>query len=143
MQLHDGSSQGPNPAHERSQPPNRRSLRWLNPAESHVETAAYRLRWCAPMKFLLIALALLGGCMVGDPTMPVDDDLPPAQSEASLANNPRTAFNYFVSKGLTQTQAAGIVGNLMQESSVMPTAVQPGGPGRGIAQWSVGGRFNV
>ena len=24
----------------------------------------------------------------------------------------------------------------------MPTAVQPGGPGRGIGQWSVGGRFN-
>lgn len=95
------------------------------------------------MKFLLLAVVLLGGCMVGDPTMPYEDDLPPAQSEASLANNPRTAFNYFVSKGLTQTQAAGIVGNLMQESSVMPTAVQPGGPGRGIAQWSVGGRFNT
>lgn len=94
------------------------------------------------MKLLLIALALLGGCMVGDPTLPYEDDLPPEQSEASLSNNPRTAFNYFVSKGLTQNQAAGIVGNLMQESSVMPTAVQPGGPGRGIAQWSVGGRFN-
>jgi hypothetical protein len=95
------------------------------------------------MKFLLIALVLLGGCMVGDPTMPYDEDLPPPQSEASLSNNQRTAFNYFVSKGLTKNQAAGVVGNLMQESSVMPTAVQPGGPGRGIAQWSVGGRFNT
>lgn len=95
------------------------------------------------MKFLLIALVVLGGCMVGDPTMPVDDDLPPLQSEAALTNNQRTAFNYFVSKGLTKNQAAGIVGNLMQESSVIPTAVQPGGPGRGIAQWSVGGRFNT
>jgi hypothetical protein len=32
----------------------------------------------------------------------------------------------------------------MQESSVRPTAVEyGGGPGRGIAQWSVGGRFNT
>jgi hypothetical protein len=31
----------------------------------------------------------------------------------------------------------------MQESSVSPTAIQyGGGPGRGIAQWSVGGRWN-
>jgi hypothetical protein len=74
--------------------------------------------------------------------MPADEDLPPEGSEASLTNNQRTAFNYFVSKGFTDIQAAGIVGNLMQESSVRPTAVQPGGPGRGIAQWSVGGRFN-
>lgn len=96
------------------------------------------------MKFLPIAIAvLMSACMVGDPTMPADEDLPPAQSEASLSNNVRTAFNYFVSKGLTKVQAAGVVGNLMQESNVIPTAVQPGGPGRGIAQWSVGGRFNT
>src|SRR5208283_4522840 len=48
----------------------------------------------------------------------------------------------FVSKGLTGFQAAGIVGNLDQESNDDPTAVQAGGPGRGIAQWSVGGRWD-
>jgi hypothetical protein len=65
-------------------------------------------------------------------------------SEAALSNNEQTAFNYFVSKGLTKRQAAGIVGNLIQESSVVPTAVEyGGGPGRGIAQWSVGGRWNT
>lgn len=62
---------------------------------------------------------------------------------ASTANQ-RAAFNYFVGKGLTKIQAAAIVGNLMQESGVDPTAVQyPSGPGRGIAQWSVGGRWNA
>jgi hypothetical protein len=81
-------------------------------------------------------------CVVGE-EMPTDDDLPPPGSEAALTNNGRTAFNYFVSKGLSETQSAGIVGNLMQESSVRPTAVQPGGPGRGIAQWSIGGRWNT
>ena len=47
-----------------------------------------------------------------------------------------------VSVGLTRAQAAGIVGNLIQESNVIATAVQSGGPGRGIAQWSVGGRWD-
>jgi hypothetical protein len=91
---------------------------------------------------LLLAFVVTG-CMVGD-DLPAEDDLPPLRSEASLSNNARTAFNFFVGKGLTKVQAAGIVGNLMQESSVIPTAVEyGGGPGRGIAQWSVGGRFNT
>ncbi|HEY5950650.1 MAG TPA: phage tail tip lysozyme, partial [Kofleriaceae bacterium] len=93
--------------------------------------------------FVLTVAAWMSACMVGDPTMPMDEDLPPLRSEAGLSNNPQTAFNYFLGKGLSEVQAAAIVGNLMQESSVMPTAVQPGGAGRGIAQWSVGGRFNT
>lgn len=54
----------------------------------------------------------------------------------------RTAFEFFVTKGLAHAQAAGIVGNLLQESNVNPAAVQADGPGRGIAQWSVGARWN-
>jgi len=62
----------------------------------------------------------------------------------ALSANEHTAYTYFVNKGLTPVQAAGIVGNLMQESSVSPTAVEyGGGPGRGIAQWSVGGRWDT
>ncbi|HJZ88732.1 MAG TPA: phage tail tip lysozyme [Polyangia bacterium] len=57
--------------------------------------------------------------------------------------NDQTAYNFFVSQGLTNFQAAGIVGNLDQESGVDPGAVQSGGPGRGIAQWSVGGRWDT
>jgi hypothetical protein len=49
----------------------------------------------------------------------------------------------FVAKGLKNFQSAGIVGNLDQESGGNPRAVQPGGPGRGIAQWSVGGRWDT
>jgi len=66
-----------------------------------------------------------------------------SMSEAALSSAEHTAFNFFVSKGLTKAQSAGIVGNLIQESNVIPTAVQyGGGPGRGIAQWSVGGRWD-
>jgi hypothetical protein len=58
--------------------------------------------------------------------------------------NDQTAFDYFVGKGLTDVQAAGIVGNLDQESGMSPTIAQyGGGPGRGIAQWSVGGRWDT
>jgi hypothetical protein len=66
-----------------------------------------------------------------------------ATSEAALSSSEASAYNFFVSKGLTSVQSAGVVGNLMQESSVVPTAVEyDGGPGRGIAQWSVGGRWD-
>jgi len=55
----------------------------------------------------------------------------------------RTAFNYFVHKGLSKVQSAGIIGNLMQESGVKASAVQYGnGPGRGIAQWGIHQRWD-
>lgn len=64
---------------------------------------------------------------------------------AQAANNNKIAFDYFVNKGLTKEQSAGIVGNLIQEAGdpINPRSVQPGGPGRGIAQWSVGERWAV
>jgi len=68
---------------------------------------------------------------------------PTASSEQALNTNDQAAFDFFVGKGLTNFQAAGIVGNLDQESNVDPNAVQQGGPGRGIAQWSVGGRWDT
>lgn len=56
-------------------------------------------------------------------------------------SNVETAYSFFVNSGFTPAQASGIVGNLMQESGVNPESVQPNGPGRGIAQWSLGGRW--
>ena len=65
------------------------------------------------------------------------------ETESDLFTNDQAAYDYFVGKGLTSFQAAGIVGNLDQESGVNPNAIQSGGPGRGIAQWSVGGRWDT
>ena len=94
------------------------------------------------MRFL--ALFVLGACVADVPAVPGPDDYPPSLSEAAQTDARQTAFNFFVAKGLTKVQAAGIVGNLMQESTIMPTAVEyGGGPGRGIAQWSVGGRWDT
>jgi hypothetical protein len=59
-------------------------------------------------------------------------------------NNTEIAFNYFVDKGLPAFQSAGIVGNLIAESGVDPAKNQlGGGPGRGIAQWEMGARWDT
>lgn len=68
-----------------------------------------------------------------------------AAPSALAASNDEIAFDYFVGKGLTERQSAGIVGNLIQESGspINPYADQPSGPGMGIAQWSEGGRWDT
>lgn len=64
----------------------------------------------------------------------------------SGTNNTQIAYNYFVAKGLTNFQAAGIVGNFLQESGLNPAIQEHGkgvsgilpvnGVGFGIAQWT-------
>lgn len=67
------------------------------------------------------------------------------------SDNPEKAFRFFVSKGLSPMHAAGVLGNLMQESGVNPEAVQGGGltkdpatvggKGWGIMQWTPGSKI--
>lgn len=52
------------------------------------------------------------------------------------------AMNYFMSKGWTKAQAAGIVGNLQKESGFDHTAVGDSGKAYGIAQWHPDRRAN-
>ena len=59
------------------------------------------------------------------------------------SGNAQQAYNFFLGKGLKDFMAAGILGNLAQESGINPGSAQAGGPGRGIAQWSVGGRWDT
>lgn len=51
--------------------------------------------------------------------------------------NANTALSYFKSKGYSEQQAAGIVGNLQAESGLQinPAAIGDGGKAWGIAQW--------
>jgi hypothetical protein len=59
-------------------------------------------------------------------------------------DNAEKVFNYFVDKGLSPEQAAGIVGNLMHESGgIEPGQQQHGGPAFGIAQWEGGRQDNL
>ena len=88
--------------------------------------------------FIVVAGLVLAGCALDNTGAETT-----STAEQGLSGNVHAAYDYFVARGLTKRQSAGIVGNLMQESSVIPTAVQyGGGPGRGIAQWSVGGRWD-
>src|ERR1017187_2975403 len=91
----------------------------------------------AVVLLVLASAATALGCSGGNTA----SDGTTGQSEDALDANEQPAFDFFVGKGLTTFQAAGIVGNLVQESNVSPTSVQAGGPGRGIAQWSTGGRW--
>src|SRR5260370_42695916 len=86
-----------------------------------------------------VAVTVMAAC-----SAPANDPL--ARSNAVLSNlytNDKRAYDYFATKGLTNFQAAAVVGNLDQESGVDPTISQfGGGPGRGIAQWSAGARWD-
>jgi hypothetical protein len=81
------------------------------------------------------------------PAMPATPlDFPNYHSVNNLPITDRTknAYNYFVKeKGLPSHIAAGIVGNLYQESEVKPDLVEKGftGEGRGVAQWGVNDRW--
>jgi N-acetylmuramoyl-L-alanine amidase len=58
--------------------------------------------------------------------------------------NAAIAWNYFLSKGLSGEQAAGILGNLQAESGIIPDKEEYStGIGYGIAQWSFGRRDNL
>jgi MYXO-CTERM domain-containing protein len=102
------------------------------------------------LRWILVAAApalALAGCGNAGPGGAPEGTGSTASAEITptpdLFTNDEAAYDYFLGKGLTNFQSAGIVGNLDQESGVDPTAVQQGGPGRGIAQWSVGGRWDT
>ena len=95
------------------------------------------------LRFEGALFAVAGLALAACGAAPGDQETIGTTSSAITFPNDQPAFAYFVGKGLTPFQAAGIVGNLDQESGVDPTAVQGGGPGRGIAQWSVGGRWDT
>ena len=57
------------------------------------------------------------------------------------SDNAEKAFHFFVSKGLTAIQAAGLMGNIQAESHFDTDIIEGGtGIGYGIAQWSYGRR---
>ncbi|HET9621039.1 MAG TPA: phage tail tip lysozyme [Kofleriaceae bacterium] len=95
----------------------------------------------------LSLIAVLGAATAGCATDDLDasdDSADTSTVESDLVANETPAWNFFIGKGLTAVQTAGVIGNLMQESGMNPTIAQiGGGPGRGIAQWSVGGRWDT
>jgi putative chitinase len=60
------------------------------------------------------------------------------ESRPGVKGNAAQTIAFFMSKGLTKAQAAGIAGNLLYESGFNPSAVGDGGTSFGIAQWHNG-----
>jgi murein DD-endopeptidase MepM/ murein hydrolase activator NlpD len=61
-----------------------------------------------------------------------------APGSSGLSGNENEAVQFFISKGWTKPQAAGIVGNLIQESNLNPAAHNKRENAQGIAQWRLG-----
>ena len=66
--------------------------------------------------------------MTGDPVTPVN-------VPGSVKERAKVAFQFYKSKGFSDSGAAYMVGNLMQESSLNPAANGDGGRAWGLAQW--------
>ncbi len=90
-----------------------------------------------------------GGIYFLDDVCAATDAAAASQSDSNA--NAQTAMKFYVGKGLTPEQAAGIVGNLRAESAVLPArqegkpasyiATAPiAGTGFGIAQWTPASR---
>lgn len=73
-----------------------------------------------------------------------------AVNVGSASDNEKTIWNWLVGQGLDGAQAAGIMGNIQQESDFDPTIIQGGGNsndpnaagsgGWGLVQWTPGGK---
>ena len=66
---------------------------------------------------------------------------PLANTPLSGGSNQAKIWNYFKGQGFTDASSAGVIANLIAESALNPKAIQKGGPGRGLAQWSLGERW--
>ncbi|MBX5483633.1 MAG: LysM peptidoglycan-binding domain-containing protein [Myxococcaceae bacterium] len=60
------------------------------------------------------------------------------ENRPGVKGNAQQVIQFFMAKGLTRAQAAGIAGNLLYESNFNPSAVGDGGTSFGVAQWHLG-----
>ncbi|MBL8920437.1 MAG: LysM peptidoglycan-binding domain-containing protein [Myxococcaceae bacterium] len=60
------------------------------------------------------------------------------ENRPGVRGTAQQTIDFFMSKGLTRAQAAGIAGNLLHESGFSPTAVGDSGTSFGVAQWHLG-----
>lgn len=74
------------------------------------------------------------------PTNPTPSPTPVGgiESRPGVKGNAAQTIAFFMAKGLTKAQAAGIAGNLLYESGFNPSAVGDGGTSFGVAQWHLG-----
>ena len=62
----------------------------------------------------------------------INNNLPSSLSGSSVAEK---IWNFFRSLGYSEAAVAGMLGNIQQESSFNPAAINPAGPSYGLFQW--------
>jgi len=67
----------------------------------------------------------------------------PFKASTRNISDANTVIDFFVGKGLSREQAAGIAGNIQAESAFNPEAVGDSGKAFGLAQWRDGRRDNL
>ncbi|MBI3181871.1 MAG: LysM peptidoglycan-binding domain-containing protein [Myxococcales bacterium] len=72
------------------------------------------------------------------PVTPGPSPVSGIENRPGVKGNAEQTIKFFMSKGLTRAQAAGIAGNLLYESGFNPSAVGDGGTSFGVAQWHLG-----
>lgn len=91
------------------------------------------------------SLSVLAAVKTMTPMWTAISSLPVAERTTALAQMSRgivptnassDAMQFFVERGYTREQASGIVGNLLHESALNPSAVGDAGISHGIAQWN-------
>ncbi|WP_449316716.1 phage tail tip lysozyme [Rubneribacter sp.] len=114
--------------------------------EAAASTLRTRAAWLA-LPILLVAALVFGvaGAAIAG-TLSVVSAAAAANSQqadvGSLSGVEAEVARYFRGKGLSDVSIAAIMGNIAQESGFDPACNQSGGgPGRGLFQWEVGGRF--
>jgi hypothetical protein len=91
-------------------------------------------------KFDKVAATVMQKLQVEDEPYEIEAEIKKAPTKGS----PEYIINRLKGGGLTPTAAVGIVANLKAESNLDPAIKQfSGGPGRGLAQWEKGGRYDT
>lgn len=72
------------------------------------------------------------------PPAPTPSPVSGIEDRPGVRGNAAQTIAFFMSKGLSRAQAAGIAGNLLHESGFNPSAVGDSGTSFGIAQWHLG-----
>ncbi len=88
-----------------------------------------------------MSLAALGAPVGQVQRAPLDDPSSARVAQAHASDAERQAMEFFIKKGWSPHQAAGIVGNLIQESGLKTGAINPGDGADGsnsigVAQWN-------
>lgn len=110
------------------------------PIEQKIDAVEKADELISSPKFDRVASEILQKLKIEKPPTEIDSK----SEEVPTKGSTKYIVNRLTAGGLTKTAAIGIVANLKAESNLDPAIKQlGGGPGRGLAQWEKGGRYDT